>query len=81
MSSQLDQHALESIAAHRIQHYIREAEIDHLQSELHPRKGHWLLLHLGHALTSLGRRMENLDRQDARPSGESDAIGAAVPNR
>ncbi len=81
MSSQLDQHALESIAGERMQKYMREAEIDHLQSELHPRKGHWLLLHLGHALTCLGQRMENLDRQDARPIGESDAIGAAAPNR
>ncbi len=81
MSSQLDQHALASIADGRMQKYMREAEIDHLQREMHPRQGHRLLKYVGHTLTSLGQRLENLDRQDARAMSESDAIGAAAPNR
>ncbi len=81
MSYRLDNHAIESIAEERMQEYRREAEIDHLQRELHPRQGHrWLQL-FGHVLTNLGRRLENLDRQDARSIQESDAIAAAGVNR
>ncbi len=81
MSDRLYSHALESIAEQRMQQYRREAEIDHLQRELHPRQGHRLLLLFGHVLTTLGRRLENLDTQDARSIRESDAIGAAGLNR
>ncbi len=81
MSSQLDQHALASIAGERMQKYIREAEIDHLQREMHSRRGHRLLQLFGHGLMSLGQHLENLDRQDARSLRESDAIGAASLNR
>lgn len=81
MSDRLINRAMESIAEQRIQQYIREAEIDHVQSELHPRHAHRLLQFFGHLLTSLGQHLENLDRQDARSIRESDAIGAAGLNR
>ncbi len=81
MSNLLENHAVESIAEQRMQQYRREAEIDHLQRELHPRQGHRLLQLFGHVLTNLGRRLENLDTQDARSIRENDAIGAAGINR
>ncbi len=81
MLTRLDNHAMESIAEQRMQQYRREAEIDHLQRGLHPRQGYRLLQLFGHALTSLGQHLENIDRQDARPIRESDVIGAASLNR
>ncbi len=88
MSNPQYDYPLQLAREQRIKEYIREAEIDRLQSELHSRewscwaqRAHHPLHVLGHALTSLGRRLENLDRPDARPMRESDAISAALQNR
>ncbi len=74
MSDLLYDHALESIANQRIQDYIREAEVDHLQSALRPRRSSWWSRHarqslhgLGHMLQDLGHYLESLNRPDVRP--------------
>ncbi len=52
---------LQLIATQRIQQYIHEAEIDHLQSKMHPRGTGWWSRQarssLGTLLTSLGGRL------------------------
>ncbi len=74
MSDLLYSHALESMANQRIQDYIREADVDHLQSELHPSGTGWWSRHarqslrgLGHMLQDLGHYLESLNRPDVRP--------------
>ncbi len=87
MSDLLYGHALESIANQRIQDYIREADVDHLQSELHPsgmgwwsRQARQSLRGLGHALTSLGQHLEAVDVPNVELSHDQDSIAAATLN-
>lgn len=77
---------LQQIAKHRARDLMREAEIDRLLHPQHPREPSWwsrqarmLLQYLGQALTSLGRRLENLERPEARSVREQDVIGTAAP--
>ncbi|MGB8647253.1 MAG: hypothetical protein WCF84_18590 [Anaerolineae bacterium] len=85
MSNPQYDYMLQLIAKQRMQQYIHEAEIDHLLSKMHPRGSSWWsrqacqpLRHLGHTLTNLGKRLENLDRPDAGSIRTQDAIGAAT---
>ncbi len=55
---------MQNLATYRMQQYIREAEIDHLASKMHPRGTSWWLRQtgrplsfLGHALTNVGERL------------------------
>ncbi len=84
----LDYYTLQLMAEQRMKEYAREIEIDQLLDEIRPHRSNWWsrqicrsLRGLGHELTSLGRRLQNLDRPDARPMRESDAISAALQNR
>ncbi len=88
MSDLLFDHAVKCIAEQRAQDYMREAEIDHLLSEIHPREAGWWarqtrrpLHQLGHALTRLGQHLETRDIPNAELMPDQDAIAATTPNR
>ncbi len=85
MSDLLYDHALQSIAKQRAQDYIREAEMDHLLGEMHPRGSSWWsrqarrpLQQLGHALTRLGEHLETIDMPSAELRPDQEALGAAT---
>ncbi len=68
--SNLYNDGLQLVAANRVQRYIHEAEVDHLQSEMHSREAsRWprqALPALGDGLSSLGDWLKSLNRRGAR---------------
>ncbi len=87
MSFPLDDSVTRSLARQRVQEFIREAEIDHVLSERHPREAsRWShltaapLRRLGHALTRLGERLETLDLPNPELSREHERFVASAPN-
>ncbi len=65
-------YALQLVAAQRTQRYIREAEIDHLLSELHSDEPSWWsrqtrqLSRWAHGLASIGERIQAPNKAGAR---------------
>ncbi len=71
--SNLYNDGLQLAVTHRVQQYIHEAEVDHLQSEMHsreasrwPRQARQALPSLGDGLSSLGDWLKGLNRRGAR---------------
>ncbi len=88
MAYPLDDYTLQRMAEQQMKEYLREIEISNLLDEVRPRRRSWgsrqacrVLRGLGHVLTSLGQRLENWDRREAKPTREPDAIWAASLNR
>ena len=61
-------YAIRSIQEQRTKQYLREAEIDHLLSEINPHQPGWLsrqarrLLHgLGHFLLAIGKQLDRFE--------------------
>lgn len=72
MSYPVNDYLLKVIMEERTRRYIRDAEIDHLLSEINPgqpsglfRQVHKMLHNSGHLLVTLGQR---LDRIEMRPA-------------
>ncbi len=84
MAYPLDDYTLQRMAEQQMKEYLREIEMNNLLDEVSPRRPGWLsrqarrsLRGLGHVLTSLGQRLENTERQDAKRMREHDAMWSA----